>query len=197
MQGIVRLLCIWQRAPDKAMKTICALYFLGCLWMPFAVYADDGASVEYKIKAGYLYNFTKFITWSADDTETFNVCIVGSDPFGDLIDPIEQRTVAGRAIKLLRLEDFRGVDDNGPHCHILFVSATLNNKLAANRGLSNTLVVGDKDDFIERGGMIGFVTKQGKIKLQINLDNIKQGGLRISAKLLEVADSVMGESHDQ
>ena len=69
------------------MKLISLLWFLGCLLFSQLLYADD-SSVEYKIKAGYLYNFTKFITWSADNAETFNLCILGDDPFGELINPI-------------------------------------------------------------------------------------------------------------
>jgi hypothetical protein len=62
--------------------------------------------------------------------------------------------------------------------------------------VDNTLVVGESGDFISQGGMIGFVNKQGKIKLQINLKTIKQSGLKISAKLLEVADVVKGDNNE-
>jgi hypothetical protein len=56
--------------------------------------------------------------------------------------------------------------------------------------------VGESEQFIEQGGMIGFVNKQGKIKLQINLKTIKQSGLKVSAKLLEVAELVKGDNND-
>ena len=44
--------------------------------------------------------------------------------------------------------------------------------------------------------MIGFVNRQGKIKLQINLKMLQQSDLKISAKLLEVAELVGGENND-
>jgi len=56
--------------------------------------------------------------------------------------------------------------------------------------------VGESGEFIEQGGMIGFVNKEGKIKLQINLKTINQSGLKVSAKLLEVADVVKGVKND-
>lgn len=175
------------------MKYICVLWILGCLLFSQLLCADD-SSVEYKIKAGYLYNFTKFITWPVDNAETFNLCILGDDPFGELIDPIEQRSAFGRPIKLFRIDSLRGMDQE-PHCHILFVSSSIKDTLAV-RDFDNTLVVGEGGEFIAQGGMIGFVNKQGKIKLQINLKTIKQSGLKISAKLLEVADVVKGDNHD-
>jgi YfiR/HmsC-like len=174
------------------MKHICVLWTLGCLLFSQLLCADD-TSVEYKIKAGYLYNFTKFITWPVDNSETFNLCILGDDPFGELIDPIEQRLAFGRPIKLFRFDSLRSID-NEPHCHILFVSPSIKNLLP--RYFDNTLVVGESGEFIEQGGMIGFVNKQGKIKLQINLKTINRSGLKISAKLLEVADVVKGANNE-
>jgi hypothetical protein len=66
----------------------------------------------------------------------------------------------------------------------------------SDQNVNNTLVVGESEEFIEQGGMIGFVNKQGKIKLQINLKTIKQSGLKVSAKLLEVAELVKGDNND-
>ncbi|MDI1230224.1 MAG: YfiR family protein [Methylobacter sp.] len=160
------------------------------------VIADD-ANIEYKVKAGYVYNFTKFITWPEDRYETFNLCIVGEDPFGDLIDPIEQRTAFGRPIKLFRFNRL----NKEQHCHILFISAAIKDKVLLKGMLivDNThtsLTVGESNEFTAQGGMIGFVNRLGKIKLQINLKALQQSGLKISAKLLEVAELIDGESND-
>jgi hypothetical protein len=175
------------------MKLISVLWILGCLLFSQLLFADD-SSVEYKIKAGYLYNFTKFITWPADDAKTFNLCILGNDPFGELISPIEQRSVMGRTIKLFRFGNLESINKE-PHCHILFVSSSVKDPLTA-QNLNNTLVVGEKEEFIAQGGMIGFINRQGKIKLQINLKTIKQSGLKVSAKLLEVAEVIKGDNND-
>jgi len=167
------------------------LFLLGLFGLLFlrTLYADD-ISVEYKIKAGYLYNFTKFITWPGDNAKTFNLCILGADPFGDLLNPIEQRSALERPIKLLRLERLTG----NLHCHILFVSEA--HDLASVKALTTTLIVGEYQGFAAQGGMIGFVNKESRIKLQINLQAIKQSGLKISAKLLEVAEIIGGDGHD-
>jgi hypothetical protein len=175
------------------MKHISVSWILGCLLFSSVLCADN-SSVEYKIKAGYLYNFTKFVTWPEDNTETFNICILGDDPFGELIDPIEQRTVIARPIKLFRF-DSPGHMNKIPHCHILFVSSSIKYAPAV-RDVGDTLVVGESGEFIAQGGMIAFVNRQGKIKLQINLKTIKQSGLKISAKLLEVAEIVKGDNND-
>jgi len=169
---------------------------LSCLLFSQLSCADD-SSLEYKIKAGYLYNFTKFITWPEDNDKTFNLCILGDDPFGDLIDPIEKRSAFGRPIKLFRLDKI----EKGLHCHLLFASASVQAGFFSKNTLliqdvGKTLTVGDGKEFASQGGMIGFVNRQGKIKLQINLASIKQSDLKVSAKLLEVAELVEGGNHD-
>jgi len=175
------------------MNPIVVIWALGCLLFSQLPYAQD-STVEYKVKAAYIYNFTKFVTWVDDSSETFNLCILGDDPFGDLIDPIEQRSVMGRPIKLFRLDSLKSIKIN-PHCHILFVSSSIEGAPAA-KDVDNTLVVGESKGFINGGGMVGFDNAQGKIKFQINLNAIKQSGLKVSAKLLEVAEVVKGGDHD-
>jgi hypothetical protein len=163
------------------------------------LYANDG-SVEYKVKAGYIYNFTKFITWPQDTSATFNLCILGRDPFGTLIDPIEQRTASSKPIRLLRLGDINALRSLGKstRCHILFVSIPIDDPLPAIQESKSTLLtVGESRNFAGNGGMIGFVTDEnGRIKLQINLDTFKRSNLKISAKLLEVADIIRDDAHD-
>ncbi|MDD5460275.1 MAG: YfiR family protein [Methylococcales bacterium] len=187
------------------MKVFSWLWILWCLLFSQLLFADE-ASVEYKIKAGYLYNFTKFVTWPEINSETFNLCILGEDPFGELIDPIEKRTAFGRSIKLLRFDSLDALKrtNNKPHCHIIFLSASMGsvtkeitgkNTLII-RDIDKTLTVGEGDNFAMQGGMIGFINKEGKIKLQINLKKIKQSELKVSAKLLEVSEVIEGGNSD-
>jgi hypothetical protein len=182
-----------QPKPKEKMKLTSALWVLGCLLFSPLLCAED-SSVEYQVKAGYLYNFTKFITWSADKTGAFNLCIVGNDPFGELIDPIEKRSVNGLPIKLFRFDSLGSID-KGLHCHMVYVSSSVKESPGV-RNFDNTLVVGEGGEFVEQGGMIGFVKKQDKIKLYINRKKIEQNSLKISAKLLEVADDIKGDTNE-
>jgi hypothetical protein len=194
-----------QSTLDEEMKVFSLLWILCCLLFSQTLYAEN-SSVEYKIKAGYLYNLTKFVTWPEDKSETFNLCILGTDPFGELIDPIEQRSAFGRPIKLFRFDSVNalGNSNNKPHCHIIFISTsigsafkdTFSNSTLVIQDIKKTLTVGEGNDFALQGGMVGFVNREGKIKLQINLKKIKQSDLKVSAKLLEVAEIVEGDNSD-
>ncbi len=153
--------------------------------------------IEYKIKAGYLYNFTKFITWPENESKTFNICILGKDPFGSIINPIEKRTVKNKPIRLYRLKKVY----EAKHCHIVYF-ATLQNVQLSLPGIltinsvSPSLTVGESKQFSQTGGMIAFFKRENKVKLFINLESLRNSGLEVSAKLLEVADVYEGESND-
>jgi hypothetical protein len=56
------------------------------------------------------------------------------------------------------------------------------------------LTVGENDQFLSQGGVVNFVKKDANIRLEINLDAARQSKLKISSKLLNVADSVTGRA---
>jgi hypothetical protein len=57
------------------------------------------------------------------------------------------------------------------------------------------LTIGEIDQFLEQGGVINFVKKEGRIRLEISLDAARLANLQISSKLLNVADAVRGKLH--
>ncbi len=161
----------------------------------------QGNSIEYKIKAGYLYNFTKFVSWPENDSETFNLCIIGKDPFGSIINSIEKRTVKNKPIRLYRFQSISDVK----HCHIVYfgtfdkqwrkVGFSIGGVLTVG-SLENALTTGETKKFTQAGGMFAFFLKDGKVKLQINLKALKKSNLEVSAKLMEIAEIYEGESND-
>lgn len=155
-------------------------------------------NIEYKIKAGYIYNFTKFISWPDNDSETFNLCILGKDPFGSIIDSIEKRKVKNKPIRLYRLQSI----DDVKHCHIIYFADAYKQKRRLDLSSPGTLIIYSVKDNValseskqlkRAGGMIAFFLREGKVKLQINLRSLRKSGLEVSAKLLEVAEVYEGE----
>src|SRR5947209_6412536 len=64
-------------------------------------------TLEYKVKAAFLLNFSKFIDWpepEAGKESPIAICIVGEDPFGSTLDQIvEGEVVGGRKIVVQRV----------------------------------------------------------------------------------------------
>ncbi len=178
----------------KKSFAFCKVFFI-IFYLFFSEHLYANASenlIEYKIKAAYLYNFTKFIVWPSDGSETFDICIVGKDPFGGILDPIENRKVKQKPIRLYRLKTV----DKAKHCHITYFSSLQFRQQLSKGLIVGSLTVGEFRKFVESGGMIAFFQKQGKIRLYINLKALRQSGLSVSAKLLEVAEIYEGEHDD-
>ncbi len=152
---------------------------------------------EYQVKAAFLYNFGRFVEWPpeafAQPTAPLRVCVVGSDPFGaDLDEVIQGKTIGEHKLLVLRLARA----EQATQCHIAFLggaeSADLDRSLAALRS-SSALTVGESADFLQAGGMILFTIRDNKVHFSVNLNAASEAGIKISSKLLKLADFVVGQ----
>ena len=165
-----------------------------------AVLAAEDAPLDFQVKAAFLVNFPKYVDWPstvfAQTNSPITIAIFGddnvADEFGNMI--AGGRTVSGRPVVLKRITKEEQI---GADCQILFIAYSERQRVPAIlekvRG-TGILTVGDNEDFIDRGGIINLVHRDRKIRLQINLDAAGQTHLKISTRLLMVADSVKGKS---
>jgi len=54
------------------------------------------------VKAGYIYNFTKFVLWPThfNEQEKFNLCIIGDDKLGGSLEVLYGRSVRNKPLLL-------------------------------------------------------------------------------------------------
>lgn len=163
------------------------------VWLLAAVgtSAQSSSPTEYEVKAAFLYNFGKFVEWPADDSagadDTFDICVLGRDPFGDVLDEtVEGKSLRGRKLVVRRI----GQTAEGLNCHILFISSSeernLGYILSVLQGRS-VLTVGEMRRFAQRGGMINFRIEENRIRFEINLGAAESAGLTVSSQLLKLA----------
>ena len=157
------------------------------------VQAEDVGSYEYVLKAAFLYNLAKFVELPAeafaDDQGVIEFCILGKDPFGSALESVKGKTVKGRKVMIKRTAKISDVQG----CHVLFISRSEKkhlSKVFAELEDSNVLTVGDMRDFVQKGGMINFITAGQKIRFEVNVSAAERNGLKISSKLLKLATSV-------
>lgn len=149
----------------------------------------NASDLEYKVKAAFLYNFSKFIEWREPppDGEPFVIGIVGADPFGDVLEQtVGEKTVNNRPLAVRRYANLKELRP----CHILFVSASERGRLGplleSVEG-SGTLTISEIDSFANLGGMINFVIENNKVRFEINPEAVARAGLRVNAQLLKLA----------
>jgi hypothetical protein len=181
-----------RRFPSSAATwcVVCGWLLLGGLDLP----AQTALSPEYQIKAVFLFNFAQFVRWppsafSGADAPLV-IGVLGDNPFGAYLDD----AVRGEKVdnRSLVVEHYHAVDEIKA-CHILFISrseATRLEQILARLKDRSVLVVGDGDDFVQRGGTIRLATLQNKIRLIVNVEAAKLANLMISSKLLRSAELV-------
>ena len=156
------------------------------------------ALTEYQIKAGFFFNFTRFVEWPenafATPTSPIVACVVGDTSMTDLLaDVVVGKIVNGRAVSINRL---RPTDDLH-RCHLVFISAAAERhttEILASVRKTNTLTVGESAGFPKAGGMINFSLENNNVKLEMNLDAATHAGLKVNSKLIAVSRLFSSES---
>jgi hypothetical protein len=174
-------------------------------WAPeaFAQARDSSDSSEYLIKAGFIFNFAKFVEWPsaafAQPDSPIVIGILGTDPFGTIIDQIVQdKKIGARGFVVKRLK--WGADPKDlKECKILFVGASerahIDDLVQMVRGLP-ILTVGEAPGFAEHGGVIRFVLEDNRVRFEVNVAAAHQADLTISSRLLTLARIVQQATAD-
>jgi hypothetical protein len=152
--------------------------------------AQKASPTEYEVKAAYLYNFGRFVEWpkaAAPGGNSFTICVLGQDPFGQALDAIlAGESINGATTAATRISKPR----DAVNCRILFISSSedrqLKQILVALEGTS-VLTVSDLPQFSQRGGMVQFVLEGEKVRFEVNLTPVEHAHLAFSSQLLKVA----------
>ena len=155
---------------------------------------DPPDASEYLIKAGFIYNFAKFVEWPAtafsQPDSPIMIGVLGTDPFGSVLDRlVEDKKIGPRGFVVKRYKWGKDLKDL-KECKILFVSASekahIDEIVQAVKGLP-ILMVGETPGFAERGGIIRFTLEDNRVRFEINVDAAHQADLNISSRLLTLA----------
>jgi hypothetical protein len=146
---------------------------------------------EYQVKATFLCNFVKFAEWPPQTftplrTRSGFACF-GQDPSAHaLVDAVTDKTVLGRAFVFTGLTN----TSEATECQMLSVSSSERKHLRsifARLRARGVLSVGEKDGFAIQGGIVNFKLEDGRVRLIINFPAAEQAKLRISSKVLSLA----------
>jgi hypothetical protein len=157
--------------------------------------AAAGSLDETQLKAAYLYNFARYVEWPdsahATSSSALEIGVVGNARVTELL----KKTVVGKTVgdRSLRIVNFRSSSE-GRKSHILFVagerSADELNQTIANLKGTHVFVVSDSPGFAKRGGIANFIVADSRVRFAINKGAAKTAGLKVSSKLLRLAELV-------
>jgi hypothetical protein len=153
-------------------------------------------SIEYAVKATYLYKLAPFVAWPNAASEfpdgNFTICVIGNDPVGAVLEgAVRSQDIAGRPIVVRRYAEVTG----NPGCAMMYVAESDAHSaasiLAAVRG-TPVLTVTDGATGAPIRGIVNFVVSDGHVRFEIDSNAAAANGLTISSKLLSLAVRVTG-----
>ena len=183
-----------RRAKSSALLCVAALFVAALS------FADSGIAQapveEYRVKAAFLFHFVQLVDWPpgtlGDQKNPLTVCTIGKDSFqGDLETTLQGKLIGTHPLHVEHLKPSQEIKN----CRVVFISDSERVQvpviIAALKD-DAVLSVGESDDFIKQGGMIGFCLDNNKVRFEINVGAADRAKLKISSRLLLLAKNVIG-----
>lgn len=169
---------------------------LACLLQALAWSASaHAAASESAVKAAFLYKFAGFVEWPPGafprPGEPVVIGVLGNDAVAsDLAQVAAGRTLQGRPVMARRLregEPIAGV-------HVLMIGATREARLRelAQSVPGSVLLVTEQEGALAMGSVLNFDLNGGRVRFSASLTSAEARQLRLSARLLAVAQRVEG-----
>jgi len=148
--------------------------------------------LESSVKAAYLYKFLTYVDWpatafaSAASPQVIGV-MGADDVFADLQRLVAGRTVNGHPLVATRVAP----GDSVELLHVLYIGrsapAAAVLRTVATRPI---LTITDARSGLAEGSALNFVLVEGRVRFEASLPAAERAGLKLSARLLAVAERV-------
>lgn len=187
------------QAPVRRRNLLATVLLLPMWFLAFPVSsANEPGRLEYQVKAAFLYKFANYVEWPQahfpEEETPITIAVMGAAPIAaELERVVVGRSAQGRPIAVKRLnagEPLEGL-------HIVFVGPEETRRLARvaeAAAAQSILVVTDSAGALAEGSMINFILADGKVRFEIARDTAEKSGLKLSSRLLAVAQQVVTET---
>ncbi len=158
--------------------------------------------VEYQLKAGFLFNFAKFVEWPdthlAPGAEIRLGIVAPDDVYGIMEKALAGKSAGTHALVVQRLT-LADLEQEAGLPHIIFLhqdslrtrqESGILSQLVSLAEKHTVLLVGESPGFANAGGTIGFVQRGENLRFQVNLASAQHTGLKLSARLSGLAEIV-------
>ncbi|MFL6695030.1 MAG: YfiR family protein [Ramlibacter sp.] len=183
-------------AANRLRLRLIAACFTALVMLASPVEGVAQTSSESALKAAFLYKFTSFVEWPAGTfkrDDPLQIGVMGDDGvYGELEQLVAGRSFEGRPIAVRRLRE--GDDPGG--LHVLFVGAgrdaRLREVVASTAG--PVLLVSEQENGLRLGAVLNFDPDPRRVRFSASIAAAEARGLRLSARLLAIAENVEGRA---
>ena len=149
---------------------------------------------ESQVKAMFVYNFLKFVEWPADTAlhakDPFVVLIIGEGATADATELfLQSKTIGEQPVAVLRVQWDQSLRGARAAVVVERDPKKLRRILDA-AAAAGVLTIGEGEQFATRGGVIGLLVLDRKVRFDVDTAAAQSAGLRVSSKLLALTHAV-------
>lgn len=166
------------------MKRAILIIFLGL------IFSITSFAQKEKYESLFIYNFTKYIKWPDNYNQgKFVIGVLGNSSIYQSLNEMaesKKKTSSGSNLEVMK---YNSIADIG-ECNILFVSENMISKIEEIDGGTSgkpILIVTDSPGMANKGSVINFIEKDGKIKFELNEAKAATRNLIVSGSLTTLA----------
>lgn len=176
--------------PQRLRRAALAAAALWLAISPGRLPAAESPDLELKVKAAFLYNFARLVTWPPGKVgpggRPLEVCILEQDPVGPALDEsLAGKSVDGHPLAVRRLVDATGWSS----CHIAYVGGSfpeLTRDVLRDLAAKGVLTVHENPSALP-DGVIRLYLADRKLRFEVNQSAAERGRLRLSSRLMSLA----------
>lgn len=167
---------------------IVALLIFSC----HSLMANTFSEREYDTKISFMHHIIRYTQWLIHSEErhlkNFYFCSTNTLVFSRAKKFLENKSTHSRPfiVNLVKPSQEK-------HCQVLFISHEERlqwKQYLASQSLVNILLLGESPGFANNQGHLNFYIKNYKIRFEINLSNLQRSSLKMSSKLLRLANFI-------
>jgi hypothetical protein len=178
--------------PGNFIVSFLKYFLIGlCLFCQINSANSQELTAENNIKAAYLYKLSQFIYWPERlkaDNNKISLCIFGDTIYRAATAIFEDNQDYQKSHTIIRILP---ADMNISKCDLFYLDS---NHLASVSKFSlpkirdQIVTISDVNHFLFQGGMIELANRSGRIRMLINMREVKKSKIKLSAKLMEVGE---------
>jgi hypothetical protein len=172
----------------KLLFLLIAFFTLSADLVEYPLFQKD--DTQAKVKATYLYGFTKYFDWPAKEGN-FVITIVGENIglVNELVNMSKTKMVGSQKIEIQNHQSLKDFEKS----NIIFItsdkSAVLADAVGKFKG-KGTLIVTEKTGLAKVGATINFIVEENKQKFELNKSAATKAGLTVGTSLEKLAATV-------
>jgi len=152
---------------------------------------DSDETLEYRLKAAFLYKFAGYVQWPdaafPRPDAPLTIGILGADAIAsELATMIAGRTVNNRAVVVRRLKPGEALTG----INILLIGKSESGRLPQLQSHA-ILTVTELEGALSQGSVINFILADRRVRFEISLEAAEKHNLKLSSRLLAVAQQVL------